>query len=71
MSWVGTGPNKTISQGDLADALGGDTLNQLSRQTGMDRGDVLSELSQHLPHFVDQLTPQGRLPTEEEAARMV
>src|SRR5262249_53473282 len=67
----GTGPNKTISQGDLADALGSDTLNQLSRQTGMDRGDVLSELSQHLPRFVDQLTPQGRLPTEEEAARMV
>jgi uncharacterized protein YidB (DUF937 family) len=70
-SWVGTGPNKTISQGDLADALGSDTLNQLSRQTGMDRGDVLSELSQHLPRFVDELTPQGRLPTEEEAARMV
>jgi uncharacterized protein YidB (DUF937 family) len=70
-SWVGPGPNKTISQGDLADALGSDTLNQLSRQTGMDRGDVLSELSQHLPRFVDQLTPQGRLPTEEEAARMV
>ena len=70
-SWVGTGPNKTISQGDLADALGSDTLNQLSRQTGMDRGDVLSELSQHLPRFVDELTPQGRLPTEEEAARIV
>ena len=44
---------------------------QLSGQTGMDRGDLLSELSQHLPRFVDQLTPDGRLPTEEEAARMV
>ncbi len=70
-SWVGTGPNKAISQGDLANALGTDTLDTLSQQTGMDRGDLLSSLSQHLPRFVDQLTPDGRLPTEEEAGRMV
>ncbi|HEU4359094.1 MAG TPA: YidB family protein [Xanthobacteraceae bacterium] len=70
-SWVGTGPNKAIPQGDLAKAIGADTLDELSKRTGMDRGDLLSGLSQHLPNFVDQLTPQGRLPTEEEAARMV
>ena len=70
-SWVGTGPNKAISQGDLASALGTETLEALSEQTGMDRGDLLSGLSQHLPRFVDQLTPDGRLPTEEEAGRMV
>ena len=69
-SWVGTGPNKQISEGDLADALGTNTLNELSRQTGMDRGDLVSGLSQHLPRFVDQLTPDGRVPTEDEAARM-
>jgi len=28
-------------------------------------------LSQHLPDLVDQLTPKGRLPTEDEASRMV
>jgi uncharacterized protein YidB (DUF937 family) len=33
--------------------------------------DLLEGLSQHLPDFVDQLTPEGRLPTEEEASRMV
>ena len=70
-SWVGSGPNNTISQGDLASALGTDTLDELSEQTGMNRGDLLSGLSQHLPRFVDQLTPDGRLPTEEEANRMV
>jgi len=70
-SWVGTGPNKAIPQGDLANAIGADTLDELSKRTGMDRGDLLSGLSQHLPGFVDQLTPQGRVPTEEEAARMV
>jgi uncharacterized protein YidB (DUF937 family) len=70
-SWVGTGPNKAISQGDLASALGGDTLDSLAEQTGMDRGDLLSGLSQYLPHFVDQLTPDGRVPTEDEAERLV
>src|SRR5947199_7303477 len=70
-SWVGTGPNKAIPKGDLANALGADTLDELSKHTGMDRGDLFSGLSQHLPGFVDQLTPHGRVPTGEEAARMV
>ena len=70
-SWVGTGPNKAIPKGDLANALGADTLDELSKRTGMDRGDLLSGLSQQLSEFVDQLTLHGRVPTEEEAARMV
>ena len=70
-SWVGDGPNQEIAPDDLEKALGGDTLNALSQQTGMDRDDLLAGLSQHLPQLVDQLTPHGRVPSEEEAARMV
>jgi uncharacterized protein YidB (DUF937 family) len=70
-SWIGPGANKTISQDDLAGALGGDTLDTLAQQTGMDRDDLLAGLSRYLPRFVDELTPDGRLPTEEEAERMV
>jgi uncharacterized protein YidB (DUF937 family) len=70
-SWVGTGPNKTISEGDLASALGGDTLNTLSQQTGMGRDDLLEGLRQYLPRFVDQLTPDGRVPNEDEAQRLL
>jgi len=32
--------------------------------SGMSRNDLLSQLSQQLPDVVDQLTPDGRLPTE-------
>jgi uncharacterized protein YidB (DUF937 family) len=46
-------------------------LNTLSKQTGMSVDDLLAGLSQHLPDLVDQLTPKGRLPSEDEAARMV
>jgi len=70
-SWVGTGPNQKIASNDLAHALGTDTIDALSKHTGVGREDLLSGLSQHLPDLVDQLSPNGRLPTEEEASRMV
>jgi uncharacterized protein YidB (DUF937 family) len=70
-SWVGAGPNKAVSPSDLGSALGTDTLDQLSDQTGMSQDDILGQLSHYLPRFVDQLTPDGRLPTNEEAARMI
>jgi uncharacterized protein YidB (DUF937 family) len=70
-SWVGTGPNKTISPTDLANALGSERVNAVVAQTGMSRDDLLRELSQYLPRVVDQLTPEGRVPTEHEAQRML
>jgi uncharacterized protein YidB (DUF937 family) len=68
-SWIGRGGNEDIAPDDLANALGADTINALSQQTGMSRDDLLQGLSQNLPDFVDQLTPDGRLPTEDEASR--
>jgi len=70
-SWVGRGPNQSISPQDLGSALGADRINALARFSGMSRDDLLNGLSQQLPDVVDQLTPDGRLPTEDEAARMV
>ncbi|MGE0749556.1 MAG: YidB family protein [Variibacter sp.] len=66
-SWVGKGANRQIDPRALEDALGKDTLQQLSQQTGRPYMDVLSELSQSLPDAVDKMTPQGRLPTKSEA----
>jgi uncharacterized protein YidB (DUF937 family) len=65
-SWVGSGPNKPVSPGDLANALGADQIQHLTSQTGMSRDDLLNGLSQYLPQVVDHLTPNGRLPTEDE-----
>jgi uncharacterized protein YidB (DUF937 family) len=70
-SWIGTGPNKSISPNDLATALGADRINTLAGFSGMSRDDLLNGLSRQLPEVVDQLTPAGRLPTEQEAARLV
>jgi uncharacterized protein YidB (DUF937 family) len=70
-SWIGTGPNQPISPNDLESAIGNDTLDTLAKRTGMSRDDLLARLSQTLPGLVDQLTPNGRLPTREEASRMM
>ena len=37
----------------------------------MSRNELLAGLSRELPGAIDQLTPNGRLPTEEEASRWV
>ena len=65
-SWVNTGPNKIAAPGDIADALGPDVIDALSKRTGLPRDEVVAILSQVLPKAVDQLTPQGRLPTRQE-----
>jgi uncharacterized protein YidB (DUF937 family) len=65
-SWVSNGPNKQISPGDLATALGADQIDQLSSQSGMSRDELLKGLSQYLPDAVNHLTPDGRLPDENE-----
>ncbi len=70
-SWVSTGPNQQIAPKDLASALGADAIEALTKHTGMTRDDLLAGLSQHLPEIVDQLTPQGRLPTEKEIAQLM
>ena len=67
-SWVGKGPNKTIAPGDLANALGSDQINALASQSGMSRDELLNGLSQYLPQVIDHLTPDGRLPSDNEVA---
>jgi uncharacterized protein YidB (DUF937 family) len=68
-SWVGTGPNKTISPNDLASALGADQVGLLSAHSGLPQDDLLEGLSHYLPQVVDHMTPHGRVPTDQEVSR--
>jgi uncharacterized protein YidB (DUF937 family) len=70
-SWIDRGPNEEIAPADLRKALGSDTLDALAKQTGLSRDELLEGLRQNLPELIDKLTPNGRLPTEEEASRMM
>lgn len=70
-SWVSTGPNQPLAPDQLEQAIGPDTLNSLSQHTGLSRDELLSRLTRELPEAVDKFTPQGRVPTESEAARLL
>ena len=70
-SWVGTGPNQPLASEQLEKAIGPEVLDSLSQHTGLSRDEVLSRLTRDLPDAVNEFTPQGRLPTETEAARFL
>jgi len=70
-SWVKTGPNQQLEPDQLEQAIGPDVLNTLSQETGLSREELLSRLTRDLPEAVDKFTPEGRLPTDEEAARLL
>lgn len=63
-SWVGTGQNLPISPEQIAQVLGEGPLAQLAQQFGLQPAQMASQLSSQLPGLVDQLTPQGQLPTQ-------
>jgi uncharacterized protein YidB (DUF937 family) len=67
-SWINDGPNRELTSNELESALGGDTIAELTRRTGLSREDLLTRLKSVLPTAVDQMTPEGRLPTASETS---
>ncbi len=67
-SWIKPGPNAGIDDGELAEALGPDVLNELAAKTGLSRDEILSRLTRDLPTAVDDLTPDGKVPDASDGA---
>ncbi len=61
-SWIGKGPNKSISGEQLEHALGSDKLQEIAQKAGVSKNEVRDQLAQHLPDAVDKATPDGELP---------
>jgi uncharacterized protein YidB (DUF937 family) len=70
-SWVGSGPNKELSESDLAKSIGADDLDAIAKHVGMSRDQLLAGLKRELPGAVDELTPDGRVPTGDEINQRV
>ncbi len=63
-SWIGNGANHPVSPDQLQNVFGQQQVQTMANQAGMQPGDFLSQLSQHLPNAVNGMTPNGQLPDE-------
>ncbi len=68
-SWVARGANQPVSPNDLSKVLTEEQIVFLTERTGMPREELLAGLSERLPGLVDELTPDGRMPTPAELQR--
>ena len=62
-SWIGDGPNDPIDASQLELALGNQDIDDIARQTGVERGVAASALAALLPGAFNTLTEDGRIPT--------
>jgi len=62
-SWVGNGANQPIAPDALGGALGQQALQQLSAKTGLSQDQLTQALAQVLPKLINNLTPNGTLPS--------
>ena len=70
-SWVSTEANAELQPDELEKAIGNDTIDELSRKTGLSRDEIVKRLTAALPETVNRFTPDGRLPSETEAQRFI
>ncbi len=69
-SWIGSGENVPIEADQMERALGGGTLEELAQRFQVPVDLLKRELVTALPQAVDQLTPQGELPSDADLAKL-
>jgi outer membrane protein OmpA-like peptidoglycan-associated protein/uncharacterized protein YidB (DUF937 family) len=61
-SWISTGSNHPITENQLQNVLGVDTINRLSSRAGITSTLATSALAYMVPRVIDLLTPNGTVP---------
>ena len=63
-SWVGTGKNTPITGTQLTNVLGAEKIEKIAETLGFPASTVPGILAGFLPGIIDKLTPNGKLPDE-------
>jgi uncharacterized protein YidB (DUF937 family) len=50
----------------VEEAVGIDNIRELSKRTGLSHEDLLERLATRIPEGVDELTPEGHLPLDDD-----
>jgi outer membrane protein OmpA-like peptidoglycan-associated protein/uncharacterized protein YidB (DUF937 family) len=62
-SWISTGSNRPLTENQLQNVLGSDTINRLSSRAGISSTLASSALAYLVPRVIDLLTPNGTVPS--------
>jgi uncharacterized protein YidB (DUF937 family) len=66
-SWVNPAvPTQGLRPDQVEQAVGAENLAELSQRTGLSREDLIERLAKAIPEAVDGLTPEGRMPSDDE-----
>jgi uncharacterized protein YidB (DUF937 family) len=65
-SWVGTGANMDISGNQVEQVFGNSALGGIASQLGMSNSQAGAAIARLLPELINQLTPQGRVPDNQQ-----
>jgi uncharacterized protein YidB (DUF937 family) len=65
-SWVSPGANKQVGGAEVRDVLGDDEITRISDKLGIPEDEAAEAVATVLPDVVDQVTPEGKLPADDE-----
>ena len=65
-SWVQTGPSRGLTPEQVEAAIGAANIAELAKRTGLSHDELLERLATRIPEGVDELTPEGHLPADDD-----
>ncbi|MGH7498087.1 MAG: YidB family protein [Gemmatimonadales bacterium] len=63
-SWIGTGPNQSITPQQIEGVLGSGRLQQIASKVGLPPETLGNAIAQVLPGLIDRMTPNGVVPAK-------
>jgi uncharacterized protein YidB (DUF937 family) len=60
-SWISKGENIPVSGEQISNALGENTIKELAAKFNINADTLSSQIAEHLPKVVDQMTPEGEV----------
>jgi uncharacterized protein YidB (DUF937 family) len=65
-SWIAKGENRPVAPEDVREAAGDDEITSIAEKLGVSKNEAAAAVAQVLPDVVDQVSPDGELPAEDE-----
>ena len=69
-SWIGTGQNLPVTGNQIQNVVGSDVIDDFAQKLGVPAETASAHLADLFPQIVDQLTPNGQVPAQNDLLSM-